>query len=174
MFERTINLINNQIINYRYDPSEKWLVLIGIAPGSPERPQLVKGNMQLFSVEQHRSQALETQAASFATCKVPGYDQSCALIGFATISFNAGQIVSKLHVIELGSNSGEPGFIGKQADLFFPPDFTDDFLAAMQISHKYDFIHVITKLGLLFVYDLETSSTVYRNRISPGLIFSYC
>lgn len=36
MFDRTANLANNQIINYRCDPSEKWLVLIGIAPGSPE------------------------------------------------------------------------------------------------------------------------------------------
>lgn len=44
MFERTANLTGNQIINYRCDPSEKWLVLIGIAPGAPEvrtmfRPQ---------------------------------------------------------------------------------------------------------------------------------------
>lgn len=36
MFDRTANLANTQIINYRCDPSEKWLVLIGIAPGSPE------------------------------------------------------------------------------------------------------------------------------------------
>lgn len=36
MFERTANLTGNQIINYRCDPSEKWLVLIGIAPGAPE------------------------------------------------------------------------------------------------------------------------------------------
>lgn len=36
MFDRTANLANNQIINYRCDPSEKWLVLIGIAPGSPD------------------------------------------------------------------------------------------------------------------------------------------
>lgn len=36
MFDRTANMSNNQIINYRCDPSEKWLVLIGIAPGSPE------------------------------------------------------------------------------------------------------------------------------------------
>ena len=137
MFERTINLVNNQIINYRFDPDEKWLVLIGIALGSLEKQQLIKGNMQLFSIEQHHSQALETQAASFATCKVLWNDQSCALIGSATISFNARRIVSKLHVIELGSNSGEPGFTEKQADLFFPPDFTDGFPAAMQISLFY-------------------------------------
>jgi len=36
MFDRTANLANNQIINYRCDPAEKWLVLIGIAPGAPE------------------------------------------------------------------------------------------------------------------------------------------
>ena len=40
MFERTANLSGNQIINYRCDPGEKWLVLIGIAPGAPE----VNGN----------------------------------------------------------------------------------------------------------------------------------
>lgn len=36
VFDRTANLANNQIINYRCDPTEKWLVLIGIAPGAPE------------------------------------------------------------------------------------------------------------------------------------------
>ncbi|MCD7452853.1 Clathrin heavy chain, partial [Datura stramonium] len=171
MFDRTANLANNQIINYRCDPSEKWLVLIGIAPGSPERPQLVKGNMQLFSVDQQRSQALEAHAASFASIRVPGSDRDSILISFASKTSNAGQITSKLHVIELGAQPGKPSFSKKQADLFFPPDFADDFPVAMQISHKYGLIYVITKLGLLFVYDLETATAVYRNRISPDPIF---
>eukprot|EP00897_Mesotaenium_endlicherianum_P006181 jgi/Mesen1/5591/ME000281S04647 len=75
MFERTANLVGNQIINYRCDPAEKWLVLVGIAPGAAE------------------------------------------------------------------------------------------------VSTKYSLIYVITKLGLLFVYDLETATAVYRNRISPDPIF---
>jgi hypothetical protein len=37
VFDRTPNLENTQIINYRVDPLEKWCVLIGIAPGAPER-----------------------------------------------------------------------------------------------------------------------------------------
>ncbi|XP_044980861.1 clathrin heavy chain 1 isoform X1 [Hordeum vulgare subsp. vulgare] len=171
MFDRTANLANNQIINYRCDPAEKWLVLIGIAPGAPERPQLVKGNMQLFSVDQQRSQALEAHAASFATFKVPGNENPSTLICFASKATNAGQITSKLHVIELGAQPGKPGFSKKQADLFFPPDFQDDFPVAMQISQKYGLVYVITKLGLLFVYDLETAAAVYRNRISPDPIF---
>ncbi|GMN23677.1 hypothetical protein TIFTF001_000226 [Ficus carica] len=171
MFERTANLANTQIINYRCDPTEKWLVLVGIAPGSPERPQLVKGNMQLFSVDQQRSQALEAHAASFATFKVAGNENPSTLICFASRSFNAGQVASKMHIIELGAQPGKPSFTKKQADLFFPPDFADDFPVSMQISEKYGLIYVITKLGLLFVYDLETATAVYRNRISPDPIF---
>ncbi|CAH8337295.1 unnamed protein product [Eruca vesicaria subsp. sativa] len=167
MFDITANLANSQIINYKCSPNEKWLVLIGIAPGPPERAQLVKGNMQLFSVDQQRSQALEAHAASFAQFKVPGNENPSFLISFASKSFNAGKITSKLHVIELG----KPSFTKKQADLFFPPDFADDFPVAMQVSHKFSLIYVITKLGLLFVYDLETASAVYRNRISPDPIF---
>ncbi|AQK38524.1 Putative clathrin heavy chain family protein [Zea mays] len=154
MFDRTANLANNQIINYRCDPAEKWLVLIGIAPGAPER-----------------SQALEAHAASFATFKVVGNENPSTLICFASKTTNAGQITSKLHVIELGAQPGKPGFSKKQADLFFPPDFQDDFPVAMQVSQKYGLIYVITKLGLLFVYDLETAAAVYRNRISPDPIF---
>ena len=37
VFDRTANLENTQIINYRVDPQEKWCVLVGIAPGAPER-----------------------------------------------------------------------------------------------------------------------------------------
>lgn len=36
MFDRAANLSNNQIINYKCDHTEKWLVLNGIAPGAPE------------------------------------------------------------------------------------------------------------------------------------------
>ncbi len=32
-------------------------------------------------------------------------------------------------------------------------------------------MYVVTKLGLLFVYDLESATAVYRNRISPDPIF---
>ena len=59
----------------------------------------------------------------------------------------------------------------KQAELFFPPEFADDFPVAMQISEKYGLVYVISKLGLLFVYDLATATAVYRNRISPDPIF---
>lgn len=46
VFDRAPTLAANQIINYRMSPDEKWLVLIGIAPGAPEvrdpRPQGIR------------------------------------------------------------------------------------------------------------------------------------
>lgn len=32
---------------------------------------------------------------------------------------------------------GKPGFTKKQADLFFPPDFADDFPVSMQVMHLF-------------------------------------
>ncbi|XP_062099179.1 clathrin heavy chain 2-like [Humulus lupulus] len=62
--------------------------------------------MQLFSVEQQRSQALEAHVAAFVQFKVPGNEIPSTLISFATKTFNAGQITSKLHVIDLGAQPG--------------------------------------------------------------------
>jgi hypothetical protein len=70
------------------------------------RPQLVKGFMQLYSVDQKRSQALEAHAAAFSTVKVPGRGTPSTVISFAQKTFNNGTLTSKLHVIELGAPAG--------------------------------------------------------------------
>ena len=41
----------------------------------------------------------------------------------------------------------------------------------MQVSDKYGLIYVVTKAGLLFVYDLETATAIYRNRVSQESVF---
>ncbi|MCD7462056.1 Clathrin heavy chain [Datura stramonium] len=105
------------------------------------------------------SQSLEAHAASFASFRVPGSDRDSILISFATKSLNAGQVISKLHVLSWEHS---------QADLFFPPDFADDFPVSMQISHKYSLIYVITKLGLLSSMTTETAA-VYRNKLAQTL-----
>eukprot|EP00899_Mesostigma_viride_P007084 jgi/Mesvir1/16377/Mv18122-RA.4 len=137
------------------------------------RPQLVKGKTQLYSTERKRYQVVVAHAAAFATAKVPGNDCTLTLIAFATQSFSYGRVNWNLHVIELDAKPGVPGFTKKQVGLCFPP-FADDFPVAMQVSPKYGVLYVITKLGLLFIYDLETATAVYRNRISSDPIFATC
>lgn len=56
--------------------------------------------------------------------------------------------------------TGKPGFSKKQADLFFPPDFADDFPVAMQVvprlySHFVQNIEVhAATLVTIFYYSL--------------------
>jgi hypothetical protein len=103
VFDRTGNLEGTQIISYRVDATGKWCVLVGIAPGAPERPQLVKGALQLYSLEQGRSQALEAHAAAFAQLNLAGRAAPASVIAFAQKTVGAGgAVTSKLHVIELG------------------------------------------------------------------------
>lgn len=41
----------------------------------------------------------------------------------------------KEEVMSLTGYAGKPSFSKKQADLFFPPDFADDFPVAMQVCN---------------------------------------
>uniref|UniRef100_A0A7S0V4E8 Clathrin heavy chain n=1 Tax=Polytomella parva TaxID=51329 RepID=A0A7S0V4E8_9CHLO len=169
VFDRAPNHQGSQIISYRLSPDSKWAVLIGITAGPPERPLLAKGIMQLYSFEQKKGQILDAHAAAFSLVKVAG--REAQVICFAQKTLVNGQVVSKLHVVELG---GAAGALKKNTDLFFPPEFGDDFPVSLQTSSKYGLIYVVTKMGLLFIYDLETTTPVYRTRISPDAIFLAC
>lgn len=63
---------------------------------------------------------------------------------FASKTVNAGHVTSKMHVVELGAQ----------------PDFKQIWL---DICYH--------KLSLLFVYDMETVTAVYRNQISAPISF---
>eukprot|EP00966_Prymnesium_polylepis_P009640 222478-Prymnesium_polylepis.2 len=41
----------------------------------------------------------------------------------------------------------------------------------MQVSNKYNVIYMVTKFGYLHVYDLESATVIYANRISAETIF---
>ena len=44
-------------------------------------------------------------------------------------------------------------------------------LESTQISSKYDMIYVITKFGYIHMFDLESGTCIYMNRISGDTIF---
>ena len=175
MFDRTGNLNGCQIIAYRASQDMKWFSVVGIAAGDPSRPGLVKGKMQLFSKELGRSQELDAHACAFSTHQVTGNSVKSQVIAFAQKTVMPdGNVASKLHVIELGAQAGQTPFQKRQAELFFPPEFMDDFPVNMSISEKYGVIYVVTKMGLLFVYDLETATAIYRNKVSNDPVFLAC
>ncbi|XP_014070224.1 clathrin heavy chain 1 isoform X3 [Salmo salar] len=164
VFDRHSSLAGCQIINYRTDAKQKWLLLIGISA----QQNRVVGAMQLYSVDRKVSQPIEGHAAGFAQFKMEGNTEESTLFCFAV----RGQAGGKLHIIEVGTPpTGNQPFPKKAVDVFFPPEAQNDFPVAMQISSKQDVVFLITKYGYIHLYDLETGTCIYMNRISGETIF---
>ncbi|XP_048006812.1 clathrin heavy chain-like isoform X3 [Leguminivora glycinivorella] len=164
MFDWHSSLADCQIINYRTDPKQQWLLLVSISA----QQNRVVGAMQLYSVERKCSQPIEGHAASFATFKAEGNAEPSTLFCFAVRTAQGG----KLHVIEVGQTpAGNQPFPKKAVDVFFPAEAQNDFPVAMQVSPKYDVIYLITKYGYIHMYDIETGTCIYMNRISSDTIF---
>lgn len=124
--------------------------------------------MQLYSVTRKVSQPIEGHAAAFTTFKMEGNTEPSNLFCFAARTAVGG----KLHIVEVGNPSGtNKAFPKKQIDVFFPQEAQSDFPVAMQMSPKYDIIYMITKYGYIHLYDVESATCIYMNRISAETIF---
>jgi clathrin heavy chain len=164
IFDRHSSLNGCQIINYRTDASQNWLLLIGISA----QQNRVVGAMQLYSVERKVSQPIEGHAAAFTKFRMEGNPADSTLFCFAVRNVQGG----KLHIIEVGNPpSGNSPFQKKAVDVFFPPEAQNDFPVAMQVSHKHGVTYLITKYGYVHLYDMETGVCIYMNRISAETIF---
>ena len=62
-------------------------------------------------------------------------------------------------------------FTKKQIDVYFPPEATNDFPVAMQVSKRHGIVYLVTKYGFIHLYDLESGACIYMNRISGETIF---
>lgn len=93
MFERHSSLNGCQIINYRTDAKQSWLLLIGISA----QQNRVVGAMQLYSVERKVSQPIEGHAAAFAQFKMEGNPEFSTLFCFAVRSAQGGKVSLFVH-----------------------------------------------------------------------------
>ncbi|KAI9890023.1 MAG: hypothetical protein M1814_004539 [Vezdaea aestivalis] len=163
VFDRNANLSGSQIINYRVSDDGKWMVVVGISSSNNR----VVGAMQLFSKERGMSQAIEGHAAAFGTLRLEGASADTKVFTFG-VRTAAG---AKLHIVEVDHQQSNPVFSKKAVDVYFPPEATNDFPVAMQVSDKYRIIYLVTKYGFIHLYDLETGTCIYMNRISSETIF---
>ncbi|KAI9701356.1 MAG: hypothetical protein M1820_006578 [Bogoriella megaspora] len=163
VFDRSANLSGNQIINYRVNDDEKWMVVVGIS----QREGRVVGQMQLYSKERGISQAIEGHAAAFGTLRLDGAPADTKLFSFAVRSATG----AKLHVVEIDPQPSNPRFQKQQKDIYFPAEATSDFPVALQVSQKYGVLYIVTKYGFIHIHDLETGNPIFMNRISTDTIF---
>ncbi|KAK5137642.1 hypothetical protein LTR08_007937 [Meristemomyces frigidus] len=164
VFDRNANLNGCQIINYRVSDDEKWMVVVGIS----QQQGRVVGSMQLYSKDRGISQPIEGHAAAFGTLRMEDAPADTKLFTFA----NRTATGAKLHIVEVDHQAPNPQFQKKAVDIYFPSEATNDFPVAMQVSPKYKVIYLVTKYGFIHLYDLETGTTIFMNRISSDTIFT--
>ncbi|EPE29243.1 Clathrin heavy-chain terminal [Glarea lozoyensis ATCC 20868] len=163
VFKRNQNLAGCQIINYRVSDDGKWMVVIGIT----QQQGRVVGAMQLHSRDRGISQAIEGHAAAFGTLRLEGAPADTKVFTFAVRTATG----AKLHIVEVDHQTTNPTFSKKAVDVYFPAEAVNDFPVAMQVSQKYSIIYLVTKYGFIHLYDLETGTCIFMNRISSETIF---
>ncbi|KAI5133192.1 Clathrin Heavy Chain 2 [Manis pentadactyla] len=92
MFERHASLAGCQIIHYRTDRYQKWLLLVGISA----QQNRVVGAMQLYSVDRKVSQPIVGHAAAFAEFQSEGNAKPATLFCFAVRSPAGGKAKCQL------------------------------------------------------------------------------
>src|ERR1700753_1971450 len=127
----------------------------------------VVGAMQLYSKSRGISQAIEDHAAAFGTYRLDGAPADSKLFTFAVRTASG----AKLHIVEVDHQASNPAYTKKNVDIYFPAEATNDFPVAMQVSEKYKIIYLVTKYGFIHLYDLETATCIFMNRISSETIF---
>jgi clathrin heavy chain len=126
--------------------------------------------MQLYSMDRGISQSIEGHAAGFGTYRLEGAPADTHLFAFAV----RGPTGAKLHIVEVDHQASNPVFAKKTVDVYFPAEATTDFPVSLQVSDKYKVIYMITKFGFIHLYDLETGTCIFMNRISSETIFTSC
>ncbi|KAI8884708.1 clathrin heavy chain [Backusella circina FSU 941] len=164
IFDRHANLQGSQIINLRASSDQSWFVLVGIS----SRDGHIAGSMQLYSKARNVSQPIEGHAAAFAEVTLENAPAPTKLFSFAVRQANGS---AKLQIIEVDHHESNPPFQKKAVEVFFPPEAATDFPVGMQVSHKFGIVYLVTKMGFIHLYDLESGTCIYMNRISSETMF---
>lgn len=143
---------------------DKWMAVVGIQ----QHQGRVVGALQLYSRERGISQAIEAHATAFGSIRLEGAPFDTRLFTFAVRT----AAVAKLHIVEIGHHPENPVLPKKTVEVYFPAEAINDFPVAMQISAKYNVIYLVTKYGFIHLYDLETATCIFMNRISSDTIFT--
>eukprot|EP00970_Alexandrium_tamarense_P011970 scaffold2643_cov262-Alexandrium_tamarense.AAC.1 len=161
---------NTQIINYQVSPDSKWCLLGGISanPGGG-----VNGNMQLYSVEKKVSQPLQGHAGAFHKFKVSGREDEAQVLVFH--EKKSDDPAHKLFVMEVGRDpsKGQPFRIPPTV-IPVPPEAAADFPVSLVVDAKDDVAFLLSKMGFVYMFDIQSGKTMFRTRITQETVFVTC
>ncbi|CCK68510.1 clathrin heavy chain KNAG_0B00620 [Huiozyma naganishii CBS 8797] len=166
--QRHQNLNNCQIINVVANKKLDWFATVGIIQENGH----IGGKIQLYSKQRNISQAIDGHVAIFSEIFMEGNGSEKLQI-FVTGTRNTATGAGELRIIEIDHNAAAPvQYAKKSADIFFPADASNDFPIALKVSEKYGIIYILTKYGFIHLYELETGTNLFVNRITAESVFT--
>lgn len=163
--DRHHSLNNAQIISFVAEPALNWYAVTGIAQENGR----IAGHIQLFSKSRNVSQAIEGHVSKFAEIKLNGAPHPTKVFCVGNKNANG---EGNLHIIEIDHPEGNPPFQKKLVDIYFPADAASDFPISLQALNTYGIIYILTKYGFIHLYDIETGTNLFVNRISSDPVFT--
>lgn len=165
--ERHASLNNTQIINFVANKKLDWFAAVGIIQENGK----IAGKIQLFSKARGISQAIDGHVAIFSQILLAGNTEPVQV--FVTGNRNVNTGAGELRIIEIDPSQDQAvRYQKKIVDVFFPPDAVNDFPISVQVSEKYGIVYVLTKYGFIHLYELETGSNLFVNRITAESVFT--
>ena len=161
VMDRHPNLAQFQIINYRVSQDQKWCLLVGIGKGAENS---VAGMIQLYSVENKKSQVLSGHCGGFISVD----NQVAKGQLFTFIEKKGPQPHCKYYTMEVGKPGG---FKTTPKEFAFPAEAAMDFPVSMEIDEARCISYVMTKMGFVYMFDIMTGSLLFRSRVSQDAIF---
>jgi len=173
VFDRHQSLgANCQIINYQFSPDSKWCLLGGISAGANG---IVNGNMQLYSIEKKVSQPLQGHAGAFAKIKIIGRDDPAQVLVFHEKKNDNPSEPPKLFVMEVGRDPAKgAAFRLPPTQIPIPADAATDFPVSLVVNQKDEIAFLMTKMGYLYMFDIQSGKAMYRAKITHDTVFCTC
>lgn len=162
MFDRAPYEGAVQIINYSASNDGKWLLLGGIASAGGG----IVGVLQVFSVDVGASQpTMDSHAACFSHITLDGRDKPSTLFCFTKMTPNGGSV----NIIEVGVPREQAFKMQGQLQIASP-----DFPVSLLADDTLGVLFLISKTGLLSVYDIQSGKTIFAQKASKVTMFASC
>lgn len=166
MFERHLRLSGNQISGYSADSKLSWFVIRSLFM---EDDSSIGGMLQVFSSDYGHTTCIEGHAATIIDHKFLGRD---CFSNFLIFVKKVTPKLAKLAVTELGprnKTSSQPMISRMES---FPWTNEEDIPSFVVCSTALGLVYLLSKLGSLFIFDLETCSPIILDeRICHDIIF---
>lgn len=150
-----------QVINYDVSEDGQWMILGGIK----KEGDGIKGVLQVFSKKLNASQpTMDSHAACFASISTDGSQQKSTV--FCWTSKQAGNEY-RINFMQVGVPSNQA--FKKMAPLKFRD--AADFPVSLIPDNNYGVVFLLSKNGLMFVYDILDGQLLYGEQASQATMF---